>query len=387
MSLPSWPFFCSKQAEIVSQVLLSNKVNYWTGNEGHYFEKEFSKKMGCDYAIAVSNGSVALEMALKALEVTAGDEVIVTPRSFFASASSVVNVGATPVFADIDPQTQNLSAESIQHVLGAKTKAIIVVHLAGLPAEMDEILELAKQKNLYVIEDCAQAHGAKYKEKSVGTIGDIGAWSFCQDKIMTTGGEGGMLTTSREDLWQKMWELKDHGKNFNTVFKKKHPPGFRWLHESFGSNYRMTEMQAALGRYQLTQLGEWVNIRRRHAAKLDQLALEFDFLRTLKIPEHSYYAPYKHYLFFEPEKLDFKTSRDDLISHLNQVGVSCFQGSCPEIYLEKAFQKKDFSPKMRLKNAKLLGETSLMFPVHPTIDDQTMDEICKNIKSVLETVT
>ena len=216
----SWPSFTKHESKIAQKIIASSKVNYWTGNEGKLFEAEFSKWVGVRYAIAVSNGSVALDLALKSLDLKKGDEVIVTPRSFVASATSVVNCGAKPVFADVDLSSGNLSSKTIIRKITKKTKAIICVHLGGLPCEMDEILKLAKKFNLYVIEDCAQAHGAFYKNKSVGSIGHIGAWSFCQDKIITTGGEGGMITTNDKKLWQKMWAFKDHGKNYHSVFKK-----------------------------------------------------------------------------------------------------------------------------------------------------------------------
>jgi dTDP-4-amino-4,6-dideoxygalactose transaminase len=199
-----WPSFSQQEIDAVSQVLRTNKVNYWTGQEGRKFEKEFADFTDCQHAVAVANGTLALDLALKTLDIGIGDEVIVTPRTFIASISSIVNTGATPIFADVELDSQNISAHTIRQVLTEKTKAIICVHLAGWPCEMDDIMTLAKQHSLYVIEDCAQAHGAKYKGRSVGSIGHIGAWSFCQDKIMTTGGEGGMLTTNDETLWQSM---------------------------------------------------------------------------------------------------------------------------------------------------------------------------------------
>lgn len=231
-----WPSFTQEEADVVSRIVLSNKVNYWTGTEGREFEKEFADWADSKFAVALANGTLALDAALKALDVSEGDEVITSPRTFLASASCIVTVGATPVFADVDLNNQTISAESIKAVLTPKTKAVIVVHLAGMPAEMDDIMELSKEHGFYVIEDCAQAHGAKYKGKSVGSIGHVGAWSFCQDKIMTTGGEGGMVTTNSQKLWNKMWSYKDHGKSFDAVYNRKHPQGFRWLHDSFGTN-------------------------------------------------------------------------------------------------------------------------------------------------------
>jgi len=241
-SFSSWPNYSEEEIFAVSEVLRSNKVNYWTGLQGREFEKEFAAYTDSQYAIALANGTLALDLALHALSIGDGDEVIVTSRTFIASISSIINAGATPIFADVELDSQNISAATIKTVLSKKTKAIICVHLAGWPCEMDDIMALAEDKNLYVIEDCAQAHGTKYKGRSVGSIGHIGAWSFCQDKIMTTGGEGGMLTTNNESLWRKAWAFKDHGKSYAAVYEKEHPPGYRWLHESFGTNWRLTEM-------------------------------------------------------------------------------------------------------------------------------------------------
>ena len=246
-----WPSFSAEEIQAVTDVLSSNKVNYWTGDNCRQFEDEFARFVGCEYAIAVSNGTTALDLALLALGVGDGDEVIVTSRTFLASVSSIINARAIPVFADVSLDTQNINSDSINEVITKKTKAIMCVHLAGWPCDMDPIMHLAKKHELVVIEDCAQAHGAQYKGQSVGSIGHVGAWSFCQDKIMTTGGEGGMVTTNDKKLWSHMWSHKDHGKSWEAVFEREHPPGYRWVHESFGTNWRMTEMQAAIGRIQL----------------------------------------------------------------------------------------------------------------------------------------
>ncbi len=372
----SWPSFTKHESKIAQKIIASSKVNYWTGNEGKLFEAEFSKWVGVRYAIAVSNGSVALDLALKSLDLKKGDEVIVTPRSFVASATSVVNCGAKPVFADVDLSSGNLSSKTIIRKITKKTKAIICVHLGGLPCEMDEILKLAKKFNLYVIEDCAQAHGAFYKNKSVGSIGHIGAWSFCQDKIITTGGEGGMITTNDKKLWQKMWAFKDHGKNYHSVFKKKHPPGFRWLHDSFGTNFRMTEVQSALGRYQLRKLKSWNKIRKRNASIIQNIALKFpEFLHVPHLPIHSNHAFYRCYIQVKENSLKNKWNRDKIISEIVSHGVPAFSGSCSEIYLEKAFKDSKFSIKKRLPNAKELGETSLCFLVHPTLTKKDMNKV------------
>lgn len=386
-AFPPWPSFTKEDANKVSEVLLSNKVNYWTGTEGREFEKEFAQFTDSDYAIAVANGTVALDLALYALGISKGDEVIVTSRTFIASISAIVNAGATPVFADVDTESQNITAETIRTVLTSKTKAIICVHLAGWPCEMDDIMALANDHDLKIIEDCAQAHGAKYKGRSVGSIGHIGAWSFCQDKIMTTGGEGGMVTTNDMSLWERMWSYKDHGKSYDAVYNREHPPGFRWLHESFGTNWRLTEMQSAIGRIQLKKMPEWSRQRSRNAHALEKLLKSYDFLRVPEPPAHIEHAHYKFYCFIRPEKLPNYVSRDTLINYINEAGVPCMQGSCSEVYLEKAFENKNLRPAERLPVAKELGETSMMFLVHPTIDDQSMQQICDRVKRVLDEIS
>ena len=378
-----WPSFTQEEADAVSRVILSNKVNYWTGTEGREFEKEFASWADSKYAIALGNGTLALDLALKALNIGAGDEVITTPRTFLASASSIVTSGAAPVFADVDLNSQAITAASIKAVLTPKTKAVIVVHLAGMPAEMDDIMALSKEHGFYVIEDCAQAHGAKYKGRSVGSIGHVGAWSFCQDKIMTTGGEGGMVTTNSKELWSAMWSYKDHGKSFDAIYNREHPPGFRWLHESFGTNWRMTEMQAALGRIQLMRMGDWTAKRQAYGSELDKAANEFYCIRLVTVPSYIEHAEYKHYMFVKPEQLADGWDRDRIVNEIVERGVPCFQGSCSEVYLEKAFDNTPWRPEKRLPNAVKLGETSLMFLVHPTLTQGEVDKMTQVIKEVL----
>ena len=383
-----WPSFSNEEIQSVKEVLLSNKVNYWTGNECREFEKEFAAWSESKYAVSLANGTLALDIAFRALDIGNGDEVIVTSRSYIASVTSIINSNATPVFVDIDPESQNITPDNIKSAITNKTKAIVCVHLAGWPCEMDEIMAIAKSHNLFVIEDCAQAHGAKYKGTSVGSIGDIGCWSFCQDKIMTTGGEGGMVTTNKKSLWLKMWEYKDHGKSYKAVYGKDHPEGFRWLHESFGTNWRMTEMQGAIGRIQLKRMSEWTKLRNRNALILNQA---FEHLTNkaglLRIPQLNndkkcVHAYYKYYVFVERDSLKNNWDRDKIISEINSLGIPCFHGSCSEIYLEKAFEKTNFRPKTRLKVAKELGETSIVLLVHPTLSKEEMSEIAEKAASV-----
>lgn len=394
-----WPYFDQEEIDAVSAVMRSGKVNYWTGELTKKFEVEFAAWVGAKYAVALANGTVALDLALKSLEIGPGDEVVVTPRTFIASVSSVVNAGATPVFADVDLNTGNITAETICKVISSKTKAVICVHLAGHPCDMDPILDLAKIHNLKIIEDCAQAHGAKYKGRSVGSIGHIGAWSFCQDKIMSTGGEGGMVTTNDEMLWKKMWEFKDHGKSYDAVYHNSSSKGFRWLHESFGTNLRMMELQAAIGLIQLRKMDEWTTKRNLNAAKILEVCSQFpsliigsancgyDCSNSCSRDNDCVHAYYKCYTYVDPDKLKVGWDRDRIIEELNRHGIPCYQGSCSEVYLEKAFDSTNFRPKIRLANAKRLGETSIMFLVHPTLTKTEIDLTCEKIFAVMTDAT
>ncbi|WP_298142944.1 DegT/DnrJ/EryC1/StrS aminotransferase family protein [uncultured Acinetobacter sp.] len=378
-----WPSFSQQEANAVSQVLLSNKVNYWTGQECREFEKEFAQFAETQYAVALANGTVALDVALKALGVGAGDDVIVTSRTFLASASSIVTAGANPIFADVELDSQNISRRTIEAVLTPNTKAIICVHLAGWMCDMDPIMQLAQEKGLYVIEDCAQAHGAKYKGKSAGSIGHIAAWSFCQDKIMTTGGEGGMVTTNDESLWKKMWSYKDHGKNFDSIYNKQHPPGFRWLHDSFGTNWRMMEMQAVIGRLQLKQMPEWTAQRNANMQTIYAAFADSPYFTVHQPSEQYEHAAYKCYVQVNIEQLPQGWSRDRIMAEINALGVPCFSGSCSEVYLEHAFDDTPWRPAQRLANAQQLGESSLMFLVHPTLSTDSMDKTLAAIHEVI----
>lgn len=391
-----WPSFSAEEADAVRNVLLSNRVNYWTGQECREFEREFAAWCGVDYAIALANGTLALDVALKALGIGPGDEVVVTPRTFIASVSCVVNAGAVPVFADVEPDSGNISARSIAAVLTPRTRAVICVHLAGWPCDMDPIMVLANEHGLKVIEDCAQAHGARYKGRSVGTIGHIGAWSFCQDKIMSTGGEGGMVTTNDKALWSAMWSFKDHGKSWEAIYEREHPPGFRWLHEGFGTNWRMLEVQAAIGRIQLRRMAEWTFRRNANALMLAEVCRKY---AAVRVPEfhccescasncasasNCVHAQYKFYVYVNPDSLADGWSRDKLVDEIVRKGVPCYQGSCSEVYLEKAFDGTGWRPDRRLSVARELGETSLMFLVHPTLIKAEMEESCRVIEAVLE---
>lgn len=379
----AWPSFSEEETQAVASVLRSGKVNYWTGDEARTFEREYANWTGCERAVALMNGTVALDAALQALGIGPGDEVVVTPRTFIASTSCVVNAGAVPVFADVDSNSGNLTADTIARVITAKTRAIIPVHLAGWPCEMDAIMELANENGVDVIEDCAQAHGANFRGRSVGSFGRAGVWSFCQDKIMTTGGEGGMLTTNDLALWSQAWSHKDHGKSYEAVYKRDHGPGFRWVHESFGTNWRLTEMQAAIGRVQLKRIPEW---HRRRADNAARLAAAFVACSGLRVPvpaEHAEHAWYKFNAYVRPDALKTDWCRDRIIAEVNAAGVPCYMGSCPEVYLEKAFDSTGFRPTKRLPVARNLGETNLMFLVHPTLTDVEVSKTCQVVLDVM----
>lgn len=381
-----WPLFSEEQIEAAVAVLRSGAVNYWTGEQGKLFEREYAAYLGVRHAVAVANGTVALELTLRALGIGPGDEVITASRTFIASASCVVAVGATPQLADVDPISQNITAESIRLKLTPRTKAIIAVHLAGWPCDMDPILELASANHLAVIEDCAQAHGARYKGRPVGSMGDINAFSFCQDKIITTAGEGGLVATNDDALWEKAWAYKDHGKSIDAVYKRQHPPGFRWLHDSFGSNWRLTEVQSAVGRVGLRQLDHWVRERRRNADLWSEGMKDLRSVRRTTPPEHIYHSYYKYYLFLEPSMLRDGWSRDRIMMEINAAGVPCTVGSCSEVYLERAFQALGPAPEP-LPNAHRLGLTSLMFLVHPTLREEDTLSMIEITRDIIATAT
>ena len=384
-SLSPWPSFSDEEAEAAARVIASNRVNYWTGEEGREFEREFAEMCGTRHAVVLANGTLALDLALKALGIGPGDEVIVTPRTFIASVSSVVLAGATPVFADVDRDSGNISPGTIARVLTERTRAIVPVHLAGWPCDMEGIMELARARGIAVIEDCAQAHGARIGGRSVGSFGDVGAWSFCQDKIVTTGGEGGMVTTDDDVLWNRMWSFKDHGKSWQAVYERDHAPGFRWLHESFGTNWRMLEVQAAIGRLQLRKLPEWTGRRAKIAARIESALAPFAGAVRAPRPGNAItHAYYRFYAYVRPEGLGSGWSRDRIVAEVTAQGIPLFQGSCSEVYLEKAFDGTGWRPPEPLPNARELGETSLMFLTHPTLTDAEIDRVCEVTAEVLE---
>jgi dTDP-4-amino-4,6-dideoxygalactose transaminase len=381
---PMWPHYDEEEIAAATAVLRAGSVNYWTGMEGRCFEQEYARAIGVPYGVVLANGTVALELAVAMLGIGPGDEVITSPRTFIASASCAVMRGARPVFADVDRDSQNITASSIEQLITARTRAIIVVHLAGWPCEMDPILELARSRNIAVIEDCAQANGALYRGRAVGSFGVFGAFSFCQDKIISTGGEGGLLVTSDASLWSRAWAFKDHGKSYQAAHRSDHQAGFRWLHESFGTNWRMTEVQAAIGRRQLVKLEDWSQRRHANAHRLCEGLREMDALRVPMPNADIRHAYYKFYAFLDTSRLRSNWTRDRIVAEVTARGVPCYSGSCSEVYLERAFDGSDSRPVRRLPVARELGETSLMFLVHPTLTRRHMDETCSVVRDVID---
>lgn len=372
LPLEPWPHFSEEQVAAVAEVLRSGLVNQWTGGHVRSFEADYAGHLGRAHAIALMNGSVALELALRTAGIGEGDEVITTPRTFIASAGAAVLQGARPVMADVDPDSGAITASSIEEAITSRTKAIIVVHLGGWPAEMAPIGALARERGLIVIEDCAQAHGALVDGYPVGSFGDMAAFSFCQDKIITTGGEGGMLVLDDEEDYKSAWAFKDHGKGYDTTFSKQHPPGFRWLHDEFGTNWRMTEFQAVLGRIQLRDLKDTISMRTRNAMRWTERLSGLDALRIPQVRAGMRNAFYRLYAYVRPDALKPGWSRDRIQEEIVSAGFPLTVGSCGEIYRERAFIESGLAPAQPLPVAAELAQTSLALPVHPTLTEETI---------------
>ena len=381
--VPAWPFYAADQVRDVVSVLESGKVNQWTGHHVFDFEKEFSRTFDGLHTVAVANGSVALETALRALGVGSGDEVIVPARSFVATASSVSLAGGSPVFADVDYHTQLITADDIEPLIGPRTRAVIVVHLNGRPCDMSAIMTLADQRGISVIEDCAQSVGARSSGRLVGTFGAAAAFSFCQDKIITTGGEGGMVLLRDTARADKAWSWKDHGKSRDKTFSPHNTLGFRWLHDSFGTNGRMTEMQAAIGRRQLSKLNDWIAARNRNADVMKAVFASHDAIKFHPVRDGDLHAHYRLEATVVPERLRAGWDRDRIMKALNAEGIPTYVGACPEIYREGAFCTNPSWSELNLPNARRLGANSLSFLTHPTLDERYLRDFGYALSKVL----
>lgn len=380
-----WPSYGEDEIAAVAEVLRSGRVNALVhGDKCREFERQFANYVGGAHAIAVANGTLALELGLRALGIGTGDEVIVTPRSYFASASCIVAVGAKPVFADIDPLSQNINPDAISRVITSRTRALICVHLAGWPCDMKPIMSLCRRHGIKIIEDCAQALGAEYRNRKVGSFGDAAAFSFCTDKIMSTGGEGGMLIIEDRDAWERAWAYKDHGKSQSRLFDQSGATGcFRWLHDDFGSNFRLTEMQAAIGLLQLAKLPSWLKARRRNAAILDAALTEIPRLLVPRPPDEIRHAYYKYYCFLLGSERDDGERRDALVHDLRLAGVPSGSGSCPEMHREQAFKRYSSDEEAFTPVARHLGATSIMLPVDPSLTEADMQQMAARVRSCM----
>ena len=377
-----WPTYADDEIDAVSELLRSGRVNQWTGDAVFAFQEACTARFGGGHGIALTNGSVALELALKAFGIGPGDEVIVSPRSFVASATCVRLVGATPVFADVDRDSGNISAATIDAVVSPRTRAVIPVHLAGWPCDMPAIMALAERHGFYVIEDCAQAHGGEIDGASVGSFGHAAAFSFCQDKIISTGGEGGYTSFRSFDDWKWAWSFKDHGKSWEKVSSPPKQPGFRWLHDSVGTNWRLTGPQAAIGLLQLQKLDEWRALRTRNAAIWARAFDNVPGLRVPMPPQHLTHAFYKFYAYVDvPEGAE--ELRDRILQRASGAGLRLFSGSCSEIYLEDAFSDME---KPDVPVARELGKTSLMVEVHPTLRPELLEKRAATLAEIVTEV-
>jgi dTDP-4-amino-4,6-dideoxygalactose transaminase len=398
---PPWPHFFDDEIEEVEKVLREGRVNYWTGTRGREFQENFARFCCAKHGIAVMNGTAALHVALAAAQIGPGDEVIVPPRTFIATAFSVLHQNAVPVFADIDLRTQNIDVHSIRERITERTRAIICVHLAGLPCDMDPIMELAAEFDVKVIEDAAQAHGAKYKGKLTGTLGHIAAFSFCNDKIITTGGEGGMVVTDSDEMAEIARSFKDHGyeeRERRNLLELE--ALYTYIHHRMGYNYRMTEMQAAIGLKALEKL-EWNLSRRRENARYlsDRLSRHDALIPPFESDdfEHAYY---KYYVRLNLKRL--KTDRDTFVKAVRAEGVPIGLGASSEGYREQAFQelvgygrtgcpfrcpwykgRADYTA-VELPNAKRLGDEVFVLQVHPTIERRDLEDVITSIEKVLD---
>lgn len=382
MSLPYsiWPTYDKKLIKTISEIIASGKVNYLFGNYGKKFEKKFSKYHGLNYSVAVSNGTVGLELALASLDLKADDEILVTPRSYYSSVSCIIRNNLKPVFVDIDPLTQNICIKDLTKKINKKSKCIICVHLGGLPCDMDKIIPLAKKNNIKVIEDCSQAHGAKINKKIVGTFGDIGVWSFCNDKIISTLGEGGMVSTNNKKIFEKIWSLKDIGKNYQKYHSKIINFKFRWLHDDIGTNARLTEVQSYAGFHQIKQLNKFIYHRQQNASYVYSQLKTVPCLKFIIAPKKYTNVFYRLNFLFDDKYSSKKLSRDKILKDLSKK-INIREGSCPEIYKEKYFRKNFF---MKCPNAEFIGKNSLSLQVDQTITKKNLHLTTKILKKYLK---
>jgi len=384
MQEKSWPNFSKNLISRVSSIINSGNINYTTGSYGKKFENEFSKFIRNKYSIVICNGTAALEVAIKSLRLPKNSEIIVPARSFFSSASSIVNTGFKPVFTDVDMSTQNISLKDIKKKITKNTKAIICVHLAGLPCNIYAIKKFAKRNKLKIIEDCSQAHGASINKKQVGSFGDVSTWSFCTDKIISTLGEGGMISTNKKKIYEFCKRYINHGA---TARMSKVSDNFIYNKDYFGTNMRITEIQSVAGLEQLRNLKK-IQIKREKMAKnYHDLISSYQNYFTSHYPSGQIKSAwYRFYFFLKTGIRNYKNIRLQIIRNLKNKNIKCSTGSCPEIYLEKSFKKLKRLKQTRLKNCKILGETSIALEINHTLKPSQHKENLFKLKNVIEQI-
>ncbi len=357
------PLIGDEEINAVIEVLKSGMLAH--GKEVEAFEREFAGYLGAKHGIAVTNGTAALDVALKALKIGPGDEVITSPFTFIASANSILFQGAKPVFADIDPKTFNLDPNEVLERINEKTKAIIVVHLYGQPADMKAFSEIAEDHKLYLVEDCAQAHGAEFDGRKVGTFGDIAAFSFYPTKNMTTG-EGGMVVTNDDELAEKARLIRNHGQT-----KK-------YLHEELGYNLRMTNIAAAIGRVQLRKLDEWNEKRIKNAKLLTDGIKRIGGLTPPYVDPRVKHVFHQYVIRVEDE---FPMSRDELAQKLREKGVGTGIHYPMPVHHQPFYQKLGY-PEEICQNAVEASKRVLSLPVHPSVSREDVEYILQTLEEL-----
>ena len=384
MPQKDWPNFSSKLIYNVGKILNSGKINYTTGSHGKKFEKEFSNFIGNRYSIAICNGTVALEVAIKSLKLPKNSEILVPARSFFSSASCIVNTGHKPIFVDVDLVTQNICLKDIKKKITSRTKALICVHLGGLPCSMSKIKRITNKNKIKIIEDCSQAHGASINGKQVGSFGDIATWSFCNDKIISTLGEGGMISTNNKKIFEFSKRYINHG---SVVRKKKNSEKFEYNKDYFGTNLRLTEIQSYSGSYQLKNLKSIQKKREKISKDYFKLISMYQNYFDVYYPSSDIKSAWYRFYFFIKKDIKFnKKLRFKIIQKFKKKKLKCFTGSCPEIYLEKAFKNFTLHKSKRLNNCKILGETSLALDVNHTLSNIQHKNNLNKMKSILNSL-
>tara|TARA_B100000795_G_scaffold263833_1_gene243518 strand:+ start:742 stop:1899 length:1158 start_codon:yes stop_codon:yes gene_type:complete len=384
MPKKSWPNFNKNLISKVSKILSSGEINYSNGPYGEKFEKEFSKFVGNGYSVAICNGTAALEVAIKSLRLPKNSEIIVTARSFFSSAACIVNTGHIPIFADVNLLTQNISLDDIKKKISKRTKAIICVHLAGLPCNIYDIKKLANKNKIKIIEDCSQAHGASINNKQVGSFGDVSTWSFCNDKIISTLGEGGMISTNKKKIYDFCKVYINHG---STLQNKKSSEKFLYNKDYFGTNLRITEIQSVAGLEQLKNLRKIQTKREKMSKSYFHIISKYQNYIYSHFPSTNIKcAWYRFYFFLKTDVKNYQKIRFKIIADLKKDNVKCFTGSCPEIYLEKSFKKLGNFKVTRLKNCKTLGETSVALDINHTLAYTEHKKNLLRLKLVLERI-